>query len=392
MRIAHAADTHLGYKALTKIDPATGRNSRSLDVEAAFAQLIEQVIGADVDLFLLAGDVFHTPRPAWQAIAAFVAQMRRLEEAGIPAVVLAGNHDTPRLRASGSVFSVLETALPGTIFATGYEPRDLSLLSELSGERVHLCCLPSGLLSSPKPFRATTSPEGVNLLLTHGLVSDIAGQRGGPEIGEEQVPDQMLLAAYDYIALGDWHAWQKVRPNAWYAGSTERFGWSDRDADPGWLLVELGADGLTVAHQALATRPMVELGPFPVRDLSREQVLASIVQARRLTDRDALCRIVLEGAAPAQRAELGRWLPAQLKEAWWHVSVAFARHGRVSDAERLSELCEYELPSVLELFEEWMVERRAQWSPEFSARFNTQGRAVMEGAVERARAELGAEP
>ncbi len=33
IRIAHISDTHLGYRALGKTDPVTGRNQRSIDVE-----------------------------------------------------------------------------------------------------------------------------------------------------------------------------------------------------------------------------------------------------------------------------------------------------------------------------------------------------------------------
>src|SRR5688572_31259885 len=107
IRIAHLADTHLGYRALYRADPNTGRNQRAVDVEHAYARAIADILTRDIDLVIHAGDVFHHTRPSWQAMRAFLIETRRLDRAGLPAVVIAGNHDTPRLRTSGSAFSVL---------------------------------------------------------------------------------------------------------------------------------------------------------------------------------------------------------------------------------------------------------------------------------------------
>ena len=100
LRIAHLADTHLGYSAYGKTDPATGRNQRAVDVENAFERAISDILERDVDLVLHAGDVFHHTRPSWSTLTHFVRQMRRLERAGLPAVVIAGNHDTEIARST----------------------------------------------------------------------------------------------------------------------------------------------------------------------------------------------------------------------------------------------------------------------------------------------------
>jgi len=121
IRIAHISDTHLGYRALGKTDPLTGRNQRSVDVELAFADAITDILARDVDLVVHSGDLFNQTRPPYAAIGAAMRQFRRLEAAGIPAVVIGGNHDTPRLRSSGSVFSLLSLVAPETKFVGGYE-------------------------------------------------------------------------------------------------------------------------------------------------------------------------------------------------------------------------------------------------------------------------------
>ena len=121
LRIAHLSDTHLGYRAYYKTDPATGRNQRSVDIEHAYERAVSDILTRGVDLVIHSGDVFHHARPAYSAMRAFVRQSRRLEQAKLPVLVIGGNHDTPRLRTSGSVFSVLELALPDITFVAGYE-------------------------------------------------------------------------------------------------------------------------------------------------------------------------------------------------------------------------------------------------------------------------------
>src|SRR5207249_902918 len=124
LRIAHLADTHLGYSAYGKADPETGRNQRAVDIERSFEAAISDILTRDVDLVLHAGDVFHHTRPSWSTLSHVVRQLRRLEQAGIPTVVIAGNHDTPRLRTTGSVYALLALALPGIAFVFGYEPEE----------------------------------------------------------------------------------------------------------------------------------------------------------------------------------------------------------------------------------------------------------------------------
>ena len=51
IRIAHLADTHLGYSAYGKADPESGRNQRAVDIEDSFAAAISDILTRDVDLY-----------------------------------------------------------------------------------------------------------------------------------------------------------------------------------------------------------------------------------------------------------------------------------------------------------------------------------------------------
>ena len=97
MRIAHLADLHLGYRAYHRATPR-GVNVREADVADAFRRAVARVVDLQPDLVLVAGDVFHTVRPSNTAIADAFRQFTVLTQGlpGVPVVMIAGNHDSPR--------------------------------------------------------------------------------------------------------------------------------------------------------------------------------------------------------------------------------------------------------------------------------------------------------
>ena len=111
MKIIHLSDTHLGYGEYSRIDPASGINQRELDVNAAFKQAIDIILKKKPDLVIHAGDLFDSPRPSNRAIHTALFELQRLSNAGIPTVLVSGNHSTPRVAASCSIFEAI-TILP----------------------------------------------------------------------------------------------------------------------------------------------------------------------------------------------------------------------------------------------------------------------------------------
>src|SRR4051812_45427146 len=95
IRIAHISDTHLGYRTNFKTDPISGRNQRLVDIEQAYRIAVDDILSRDVQLVIHGGDVFHHTRPTWTTLRWFISQTRRLTNAGLPVLVIGGNHDTP---------------------------------------------------------------------------------------------------------------------------------------------------------------------------------------------------------------------------------------------------------------------------------------------------------
>ena len=108
MRVLHVADTHIGYSAYRRVDSRLGLNQREVDVYNAFTEFVNYAIETHPDLILHAGDLFDSVRPTNRAISHVLELLLRLSGEGIPFVVISGNHETPRLRETGSVFKLFE--------------------------------------------------------------------------------------------------------------------------------------------------------------------------------------------------------------------------------------------------------------------------------------------
>ena len=304
IRIAHISDTHLGYRALNKAEPESGRNQRTVDVDRAFERTIDDILTRRVDAVIHGGDVFHHARPTWQSMRHFIRQMRRIEGAGIPTLVIAGNHDTPRIRTGGSAYSVIELALSEIRFVAEYtDLHEMDLFRHLD---LHVHAIPHGALTNPDPVLSQVAPNRRNILVCHGMVPGILAPGIHSEPGEQQLEGALLDPAFDYIALGHYHVFTQAAGKAWYSGSTERFGWGDHDAKPGYAIVTMRAPGdpVTVEHIDIPARPMINLQPVNGRNLrARDVADAVIAQLEALQAPHAMTRVELRDVDRSTRRE-----------------------------------------------------------------------------------------
>jgi exonuclease SbcD len=86
MRLIHTADWHLGRR-LKGVD-------RTPEIAAALDELVRSAKTLEVDAVLIAGDIFDMPSPPAEAEQVAWNFFCQLREAKIPAVVIAGNHDS----------------------------------------------------------------------------------------------------------------------------------------------------------------------------------------------------------------------------------------------------------------------------------------------------------
>jgi exonuclease SbcD len=294
MRILHLADTHLGFSAYRKVTEE-GINQRELDVYKVFEEFIDYALEVQPDLVVHAGDLFDAVRPNNRAITFSLHQLLRLSQRGIPIVMIAGNHEHPKLRETGHIFSIfehLENVYP--IYQERYET--VTIESRKESLTVHALPQCNSLQEFNKGLRELTpsNESTYNLLLVHGAVTGVKAFSMN-EFNELIIPTKTLHADFDYMALGHYHKYTQLSERAYYAGSTECLTFTDANDKKGFIDLELQGKNLTAQFMTLGSRPMVEIAPIPCSHLQLDEIMSKIKQTvREVQPKDKTVRITLE--------------------------------------------------------------------------------------------------
>jgi exonuclease SbcD len=215
MRFVHLSDLHLGYRQYQRQTPS-GINQREADVAAAFRKAIRMTIDLQPDLVLIGGDIFHNVRPTNPAILHAFMEFSRLVEM-LPEcdiIMIAGNHDLPRTSETGFILPLFKSL--GIRVVTN-EPTRISL----NGGEVSVLAIPYGI--RPRPSYDPDPSARHNILFTHDEVEGVVQKFG--TLAERAVGDLTLQELsperWSYVALGHYHVYHSVAPNAYYSGSLE---------------------------------------------------------------------------------------------------------------------------------------------------------------------------
>ncbi len=278
MKILHIADTHLGYSAYRKVT-VDGINQREIDTYNAFKQFIDYAIKTKPDLIIHAGDLFDSVRPNNRAITFALDQILKLSDAKIPCVIIAGNHEHPKLKETGhilSIFDHVEQVFP--IYNAKYEKLSL----KIDNQRITIHAIPQCELK--KHFEKEMnklkpdSTADFNIFVSHGSVTGIKIFSMN-EFNEQIIPANVISKDFDYIALGHFHKYSKLANNAFYSGSTERFTFTDAPDKKGFIEAELGSGKLKTSFIELKVRNMIDLKPIKCVNLKLEEVMENIRQS-----------------------------------------------------------------------------------------------------------------
>ena len=320
MKIIHFSDTHLGFAEYNAADPETGVNRRETDFYKAFRLVVEAIREKKPDLAIHAGDLFDTVRPSNRAITEAIAGLRRILDAGVELVVIAGNHETPKIQATGNIFKALQAALPGAHIVFDGERRVI----RAAGAAVH------AIADAADEARLQAALDGIepvkgipNVAVLHAGTRTLEGKVQSGEFNQHYVPHDRLasLGAFDYIAMGHYHRAMRVdgTKNAWYCGSTERTSIAEAKNVPGYLEVTLGP--LDPKHVPIPVRPMLDLGAVPCSGLTHEQVLRELSKALEGRIEGAIARVELKGISPQALAALSQEELARLKKPALHCEI-----------------------------------------------------------------------
>ncbi len=275
LRLLHFADAHIDVANYGRRDPETGLPVRVMDFLRSLDEIVEAAIEEKVDLVLFAGDAFKDRHPTPTIQREWARRILRLSKAGIPTVLLVGNHD---LSPSWGRAHTLELFRVFDVPNIHVVDRLQTLTPETLGLPLYLIAIPwvhrsalmaRGLsLTDPRAWQEeihrllyrfvedalAQKPNGVPaVLLAHAMVP-------GAQVGWEKfmsldftftLPGSLVRdPRLHYVALGHVHKQQDLNPGGhppvWYAGSIERVSFDEAKEEKGFLLVEISSEGTRV--------------------------------------------------------------------------------------------------------------------------------------------------
>jgi DNA repair protein SbcD/Mre11 len=326
MRILHTSDWHVG-KVLK------GRDRHDEHV-AVLRSIVQVARDENVDMVLVAGDLFETAAPTPKAQGLVMHTLLTLREDGCQVVVIAGNHDNQILL--DAVYRPVLGELGLHVLGTPKRPQSggMMALRTRNGEAVNVAALP--FLSHRYAVRAAEillhefaehaldytrrvseivrllaggfTADAVNVVMAHATL--LGGRRGGGERDVQtsldyELPASMFPVTAHYVALGHLHRWQEIPGPCpmFYSGSPLAIDFGEEANEP-VALIATAEPGIRAD-----ARPVPIIGGRPLRTLrgSLDQVICEGEQAG-----DAYLRVVL---AEPGRAGLGDLVREKLPNA-----------------------------------------------------------------------------
>lgn len=250
MNILHTSDWHIGKRLMDR--------ERLPEQIAALDEIVRICDERDVDLVLVAGDVFDTYMPSADAEEVFFRAVKRIAGEKRAVVIVSGNHDDGvRLAASaplaaeegiylfGGGYDVVpvggERAVKAVASGEGY-----AVIANARGEQVYINALPypnEARLKEEKTDEsyadklrrwiargeAGFSGNMPHILLSHLFVAGgkVSESERDIDLGGARAVPVSLFSAFDYVALGHLHKPQKLGENVRYSGSLLQYSFDE---------------------------------------------------------------------------------------------------------------------------------------------------------------------
>lgn len=284
-RFLHTSDLHLGRRFGNLPEDIRGRLVEARHTAIEHLSVVAREHGARH--VLVAGDLFDTETPSdhvWRQAVTAMGAAHDLHWWIIP-----GNHDS---LSAESLWTRIQAHAPeGVHLIRSAEPivitEGVTLLPAPTTRR-----FPGRDLTEWMQHCATEDGH-LRIGLAHGGVLSFASEDKDPET---IALDRAASSGLDYLALGDWHGYNRVDDRTYYSGTPER----DRFKHAGkgeCLVVSVGGPGATPQVERITTGvfdwPVIELALTPEQDAT--QAFHAALPQDRSARRNMLLRMRASG-------------------------------------------------------------------------------------------------
>ena len=274
MKVLHTSDWHLGH-TLYNYD-------RTEDQMVMLLQMVNIVREQKPDVFLLCGDVYHTPQPSAAVQTMFTNALVEIRDANpdMTIVITAGNHDSgTRHDIFRTPWKALKVFTIGCIDANQKE----DMIIEVPGKGYVIAVpyvnernMPKGLFQDLLDIANEKNADNLPVVMTaHTTVRgcDFAGHENGSEYsvgGIDSYDLDEMGVGYDYLALGHIHHGQFIhsgRHNVRYCGTPIPVSF-DENYKHSVSIVEIAKYGVRPAVEEIEIKPHRPLVTLPTEGVA----------------------------------------------------------------------------------------------------------------------------
>ncbi|TET64875.1 hypothetical protein E3J49_03095 [Candidatus Bathyarchaeota archaeon] len=190
MKIALSADFHLGMRQFNI-------QQRWNDFLDAFVKVTRKAEQCNVDVYVMAGDVFHTHRPHPGVVRKF---LREISSVNCPVILIRGNHDSPQIlfeRYGGDVLHLIRD-VSDTVYLDRRNP-----IYEIGDT----CFIGLGYVSfqANREIRKLVQSVVTDVETKIGVFHQLLDYPGVPEERAEVSRGFLKSLGLDYILMGHYH-------------------------------------------------------------------------------------------------------------------------------------------------------------------------------------------
>jgi len=289
IKLLHFADAHIDMANFGAHDPETGLPERVMDFLRSLDTIIGTAIDEQADLVIFAGDAYKDRSPAPTFQREWGRRIMRLSRAGIPTILLTGNHDISPSQRKAHAMQEFDTLSPEHIIVANNP--ELLKPERMNNLPVQVLALPwitragvmqaitGGETDEDDPIKviesavrdcisdalSKTDPNLPTILTAHASVSGAKfGNEQEIKIGRDVVLPLGLVTdpRFDYVALGHIHRHQDLNPGSHppvvYPGSIERVDFGEVNEEKGFIIAQIDKGKTTYEWRKLPIRKFID--------------------------------------------------------------------------------------------------------------------------------------
>ena len=248
MKICCIADLHIGVKSYSKIDPVTHFYHRELEVLQNFKKIIDMCLNTNIPILVIAGDIYHTSLSSPTLQDEVNKILFYASSQGLQLVILAGNHDLPKINTAVSAIKPVDTfQLPNITYTSNFMTKEVTIGDE-TVKFVFLATYTNN--EEIKQYLDLVLPlnekkKEINIVIGHltmqgSQLNDWLVAENEEYIDIHHFDNRNI----DYVVLGHLHKPQVLSENPFifYTGSLQRGDFNEEDQEKGYWIIDTNSE------------------------------------------------------------------------------------------------------------------------------------------------------